>query len=259
MNCYVFLNLLIVLFAGILWGLLEIVVRYDLKYLSGHKKKRKEQTVNNDVVLEKEESAWVYVICYLLLNGVISILAFIVLKHCAKEPLGNIQNVESENIIIAGFSGMLILRSSIFSIVKDNHEINIGFISVTQLLLEKIDKKIRHNIAAKRICEIYEIMKDVDYEKAKDELPDLCINYIDDFSAHDSKELINAIKVINGNLSMVNKSLQLGREIARYCDVEILKRAVKKLPIKDASSQLTEEVNTDDDEFEVRKKQLYKK
>ena len=146
-----------------------------------------------------------------------------------------------------------------FSYFNDNKEVGVGFMSIVHSLLDKIDKKIKHNIAAKRICEIYDIMKDVDYERAKEELPYLCIKYIDSFSEKDSKELINAIKDINGNLSDVNKSLQLGREIAKYCDVEILKRAVKKLPIRSSTEQPDVEKVQINDEFETRKEQLYKK
>lgn len=255
MNCCMVWNLLIVFIAGILWGFLEIVIRYEWKYLSVNKKK-KHQDDAADVVFDREENAWMYVVIYLFLNGIISVIAFFLLKYCANEPLNKVKGIEFVNIIVAGVSGMLILRSSFFSIVKDNKEVNIGFVVVVQLLLDKIDKKIRHNIAAKRMCEIYEIMKDVDYEKAKDELPGLCINYIDDFSAQDSNNLINAIKVINGNLSGINKSLQLGREIARYCDVEILRRAVKKLPIKETANQSEIGENSVIDEFETRKKQL---
>ena len=130
---------------------------------------------------------------------------------------------------------------------------------MVQALLDKIEKKIKHNIAANRICEIYEIMKDVDYDIAKEELPSLCITYIDGFSDKDSKDLINAIKEINGNLSNINKCMQLGREIARYCDVEILKRAIKKLPILKEGKEGKAMYRSDaqiKDEFESRKEKL---
>ena len=161
--------------------------------------------------------------------------------------------------IIAGFGGVLVLRSSIFSVQLNGNNVEVGLISVVQGLLDKIEKKIKHNIAANRICEIYEIMKEIDYETAKAELPSLCICYIDGFSDKDSKDLINAIKEINGNLSNVNKCLQLGREIARYCDVEILKRAIKKLPVlKEGNEEKTMRQSTAQtkDEFETRKEKL---
>jgi len=93
-------------------------------------------------------------------------------------------------------------------------------------------KKLNHNIAAKRVCDIHEIMEDVNFEFAKIELPALCIEFIDYFTDEDSKNLRNKITEIDkdSNLSDINKSLQLGREIAKYCDTEILRRVIKKLP-----------------------------
>lgn len=261
MKAIVFWNFFIVFFVGVFWGMVEIITSYDLRYVCGDKKKRrqKQNEVSGKVLLEKEENALFYVFCYLLLNGVMSVISLLLLIYYSNETICDITVIEINKILIAGFGGIILLRSSVFSFFKDNREISVGMITIVKLLLDKIDKKIKHNIAAKRICEIYEVMKDVDYDKAKDELPYLCINYIDDFSERDSKDLIRAIKEINGNLSGVNKSLQLGREIARYCDVEILKRAVKKLPIKNGNSQQGGASPSEKDEFETRKEQLYKK
>ena len=262
MSNYVWLNFVIVFFFGILWGILELVINYELKYVGTSRKMRKklkEETEGEDAVLDKEESAVGYIFLYLLLNGLVSALAYYALKFFSNEAIMDINSIEVPKLIIAGFGGVVVLRSSIFSIPFNGSTLEIGLISVVQALLDKIEKKIKHNIAANRICEIYEIMKDVDYDIAKDELPNLCITYIDGFSDKDSKDLINAIKEINGNLSNINKCMQLGREIARYCDVEILKRAIKKLPILKEGKEGKVMYRSDahiEDEFESRKEKL---
>ena len=262
MSNFVWINFLIVFCFGILWGVLELVINYELKYVGSSRRKRKklkEETEGKDVVLDKEESAIGYIFLYLLLNGLVSALAYYALKFFSNEAIVDINSIEVPKLIIAGFGGVVVLRSSIFSIPFNGSTLEIGLISVVQALLDKIEKKIKHNIAANRICEIYEIMKDVDYDIAKDELPNLCITYIDGFSDKDSKDLINAIKEINGNLSNINKCMQLGREIARYCDVEILKRAIKNLPIlkegKEGEAMYRSDVQIKD-EFESRKEKL---
>ena len=262
MSNFVWLNFVIVFFFGILWGILELVINYELKYVGTSRrmrKKLKEETEGEDAVLDKEESAVGYIFLYLLLNGLVSALAYYALKFFSNEAIMDINSIEVPKLIIAGFGGVVVLRSSIFSIPFNGSTLEIGLISVVQALLDKIEKKIKHNIAANRICEIYEIMKDVDYDIAKDELPNLCITYIDGFSDKDSKDLINAIKEINGNLSNINKCMQLGREIARYCDVEILKRAIKKLPILKEGKEGKVMYRSDaqiEDEFESRKEKL---
>ena len=260
MSYFVWLNFVIVFLFGILWGVLELVINYELKYVgSFNRKYKKAKEEHDDVVLDKEESAIGYVFLYLLLNGFISALAFYSLKFFSKEPVLAINSIEIPNLIIAGFGGVVVLRSSIFSIQLNGRNVDVGLISIVQALLDKIEKKIKHNIAANRICEIYEIMKDIDYEAAKEELPSLCIRYIDGFSEKDSKDLINAIKEINGSISNINKCMQLGREIARYCDVEILKRAIKKLPVLKEGKERKVAGQGDaqaKDEFETRKEKL---
>ena len=264
MNNFIWINFVVVFFFGILWGVLELVINYEMKYVGSSRRKQKklkEETEGDDVVLDKEESAVGYVFLYLLLNGLVSALAYYALKFFSNEAILEINSFELPKLIIAGFGGVVVLRSSIFSIPFNGSTLEIGLISVVQALLDKIEKKIKHNIAANRICEIYEIMKDVDYDTAKEELPSLCITYIDGFSDKDSKDLINAIKEINGNLSNINKCMQLGREIARYCDVEILKRTIKKLPVlkEGKEGKAMRKVDAQiKDEFESRKEKLLK-
>lgn len=264
MSNYVWINFVIVFVFGTLWGTLELVINYDLKYVGSFRKKHKKKKVeekDKDTVDDIEENAAGYIFLYLLLNGIVSALALYSLKYFSNEPISAINSLEIPNLVLAGFGGIVILRSSIFSVQLQGRTVEVGLISVVQALLDKIEKKIKHNIAANRICEIYEIMKDIDFETAKEELPSLCISYIDGFSDKDSKDLVNAIKEINVNLSNVNKSMQLGREIARYCDVEILKRAIKKLPVLKEGKDINLKrmgINQTKDEFETRKEKLLK-
>ena len=240
---YIILNIAVVFLFGSFWGFAELLQRYkEWKYIYGKN-------------TEKEESVLGYVISYILLNGVVSIIAFLLIKFFNKEDISIINSFEIQNIIIAGFGGMMILRSSIFSIKQNNKNIEIGLATVVQIFLDTIDRKIKNNMAARRVCDIHEIMKEIDFEVAKKELPALCMEFIDNFSDEDKKNMLNKIYEIDTdiNLSNVNKSLQLGREIARYCDTEILKRVIKKLPhIKTKASESTKT----EDEFESRKSKL---
>ena len=241
---YIILNIAVVFLFGSFWGFAELLQRYkEWKYIFGKN-------------AEKEESVLGYVISYILLNGVVSIIAFLLIKFFNNENISNISSFEIQNIIIAGFGGMMILRSSIFSIKQNNKNVEIGLATVVQIFLDTIDRKINHNIAAKRVCDIHEIMQDVDFELSQIELPSLCIEFIDYFTEEDSKNLQDKIKKISedNRLSNVNKSLQLGREIAKYCDTEILRRVIKKLPhIKTGA-----ESATPNDEFESWKLELNK-
>ena len=64
MSNFIWLNFVIVFLFGILWGILELVINYELKYVGPfHRKhkKLKEETEEKDVVLDKEESAIGYI------------------------------------------------------------------------------------------------------------------------------------------------------------------------------------------------------
>lgn len=267
MNWIAFMNFAIVFAFGILWGLLELMLRFnDWKYIFCRTKWRTKNNkkMDNNIVADEYERPSGYVFWYLLLNGIISVLAFYFIKKIANEEIGKIEDIEIANILIAGFSGVAVLRSSLMSISIKNKEVEIGLINVVESLMSKIDLKINHNIAAKRMCDIYEIMKDVDFDKAKDELPVLCMRYIDYFPEEDQQKLISEISSIDKEglaLDNINKSLQLGREIAKYCDIEILKRAVKKLPhIKIQNKKQGEDNDVEiKDNYESRKEKLSEK
>ena len=242
----IILNIAVVFLFGIFASFIELLLRYkEWRYIFFCSK-------------EKEESVIGYVILYVLLNGTVSILAFWLIKFFKNENFSDISSFEIQSIIIAGFGGMMILRSSIFSIKQNNKDVEVGFAAIVQGLLDIIDKKINHNIAARRVCDIHEIMQDVDFELSQIELPSLCIEFIDYFTEEDSKNLQDKIKKISedNRLSNTNKSLQLGREIAKYCDTEILKRVIKKLPhiktIEDKNVSI-------EDEFEKLKNELNSK
>lgn len=239
------LNIIIVFMFGSLWGLAELLLRYkEWNYLFNCKKNKKKASNTEIGVIG-------YVLSYIILNGIISIIALLLIKFFSKDTLCILNGVD---IIIAGFGGMVILRSSMFSVKYNKKDIEIGLATIVQIFLDTIDRKINHNIAARRVCNIYEIMKDVNFDLAKEELPSLCIEFIDNFTQEDSDRLRNKIiEIANVDISGINKSMQLGREIALYCDEEILRRAIKKLPhilFKDNNQ------SQEQDEFEKRKAKL---
>lgn len=258
MKCCVILSLVLVFAFGLLWGMLELILKLDWKYLFVKKKRKKKELSGNNIEDEYEGLGW-YISWYLILNGFTSLITFYFLKLLENESFSNISTVEVSDILIAGFGGVVLLRSSLMTISIKNKDVVIGLVSVVESLMSKISLKMNQNIAAKRMCDIYEIMKDVDFDKARDELSILCTRYIDYFPEEDQKRLADAINNIGTTgLDNVNKSLQLGREIARYCDVEILKRAVKKLPhIKvREKNQFNESGDEDMDDYESRIKKL---
>lgn len=202
------INFILVFLFGFLFGFSELLQRYQPKYTF------------------KEFMAWFYII----LNGIVSLVALLVIKSFKGESIMNFNEIEINNILLAGFSGMMILRSSFYSIKYKDENINIGLGTIFQVFLNSVEKKMKNHAGAYRMNEMHEIMKTVNFELAKDELPTLCVSFIENFSKEDDTNLSKFIADIAAfEISNINKSLQLGRYIAEYCDEEILKTAIEKL------------------------------
>jgi hypothetical protein len=245
------INLSVVFLFGAFFGFAELLQRYrEIKYTFYWKAKKKNKKVEG---VSEEDSTLYFSILYILINGIVSLLSLLLIKHFKGQVAIEFDKIEINNIIIAGLGGMMILRSSLFSIKHKDKQIEIGFATLFQTFLDVVERKMKNSAAALRVCNIYEIMKGIDFNLAKDELPSLCIDFIDNFTEEDSKNLKDKIaKIASYDLNNINKSMQLGREIAYYCDEEILKRSIKKLPhifIKEESIEVM-------DEFEIRKLKL---
>jgi hypothetical protein len=205
------INIIIVFLFGALFGFVEILQRYpNVKY---------------------NFRVWMSYI-YIVLNGIVAVLALLLIKYFkTPDDVLNFKTIEIVNLFIAGFGGMMILRSSIFSIKHKDDTIEIGLATLFQIFLNRTERRMKNKAASLKIINIDKIMKDVDFEKAKEELPSICTAFIDNFTDEDIVDLTKKVKEIsNLDISNQNKSMQLGRFIASFCDEEILKSAIDKLP-----------------------------
>jgi len=224
-------NIIIVFGIGCLFGITEIFSRYtESKYLS---------------------KVWQFY-AYILLNGLVSILALFLIKYFRGVDPSAVEKIEINNLIIAGLGGMIILRSSIFPIKHKGEKVEIGFGSMAQIFLDKVESKMNANSASLRMKEINKLMKNIDFNKAKYELTTLCISYIDKFPPEDTTSVMTGIeKIANLEIDNLNKSLQLGRILSRYCDYTVLKTAIEilddkiKVPAIDSNLPLGDELLDD--------------
>lgn len=230
------INVIMVFFLGCFYGLSELIARYnDSKYIF------------------RVLHSYIYV----LFNGIISVVAFFLIKHFKSQDINLINTVEISNLIIAGLGGMMILRSSFFSIKYKNSKIDIGFGTIVQIFLDLIEKKMKNNAASIKIKEIHEIMKGVSFDDAKYELSTICINSIDNFSSDDNEILIKKIEQISSlNISNTNKVIQLGINISQYCDNKILKNSIEVLGLNKNSSNDHSEVVSDINDIDFYLKKL---
>jgi hypothetical protein len=223
---YLVINFSIVFLFGCLFGIIEIFQRYtSLKYNF------------------KIPEAYIYII----FNGIIAIVALLVIrnfKFCPENILNFNCNIDIIELLWAGFSGMLILRSSIFSIRTDKYgTIGIGLAPIFQIILDRAERRMRNHAAALRFEKINEIMKDVDFSLAIYGLHVICSEFIDNFSDDEKTNLYYQVdNIIKMEISYEAKSLLLGRIIASYCDEEILKVAVEKYKRQNNETEISSRI-----------------
>lgn len=78
-------------------------------------------------------------------------------------------------ILVAAFGGMGLFRSSLFNVRVGETMLGIGPSAILQTLLDATDRAVDRNRAQPRARRVAEIMKDVDFDKAKELLPTFCL------------------------------------------------------------------------------------
>jgi hypothetical protein len=206
----VWINIIVVFLFGALFGFAEILQRYsNTKY---------------------NFKVWMSYV-YVFLNGIVSVLALFLIKYFKNpDDVLNFATIEIINLLIAGFGGMMILRSSIFSIKHKDETIEIGLATLFQIFLNSVEKRMKNKAASLRLEQMDKTMRGVDFEKAKNELSSICTAFIDNFPNDDTENLTKKIEEIsNLDINNQNKSMQLGRFIASFCGEEILEEAIMRL------------------------------
>ncbi len=212
MNEFIFYNAILVFGFGIIVGISEILNRYpEAKYLL--------------------KTARIYWITYLIFNGVISVFALFCLWSFKEKTISSITSIEFGAILLAGFSGMSILRSSLFSIELKGKKIDVGLSQIIKIFLDVIDRKISNSIAPLKLQEVAKIVNNKDFETYKNGIVALSSTFTNYFTDYESKALQSLIDDLSTDSTLNNrvKMLKLGSEVSKYCDSETLKEIVEIL------------------------------
>jgi hypothetical protein len=190
---------------------------------------------------------------YIVINGCVSVIALLLIKYFSNHDI-SFESIEWGNIVIAGFSGMMVLRSSIFSYQPKNggEKIGIGLDPIVQIFLDWVEGKIDKKAGAKRMPAMRAIMRDVRFDAAKNDLPALCAAVITNFPAQITSKLVEEITSLDSNkeFSEESKTIQLGLLISKYCDEAVLKAVIDNFP------RLKEVVTADEDQVLNSKKSI---
>lgn len=103
-----------------------------------------------------------YGLAYVLINGVVSALAYGVLLRYPTQILAPVAGDSLLTALVAGFGAMVVLRSKLFIFrTEDGKEYPIGPSIVIETLLRVFDRKIDRLRASERQRRVFERMKDI--------------------------------------------------------------------------------------------------
>ena len=195
---------------------------------------------------------------YLALNGIAALIAYWFLKRYEID-LGPFTKYDIGKVLTAGFSSMVILRSSFASIKVDNKKIDAGLAPLLQIFLNTADRALNQSRSKTDLEEITALMKGVDFLKASKELPNLCINLMENLSREDGEQIGKEIKSLTDDISSnETKAINLGIILNRLTRIELLKAvvsSVKNAISIDADSKEQEKIN-DIDYQQIKIKEL---
>lgn len=174
-----------------------------------------------------------YGFSYLLLNGILSSVALLVLFLTGRiPPTDPLQKLLGA--LAAGFGAMVILRIKFFTIKSEGgEEISIGPGSVLDALVNYIDRQIDRSRAIERTELIKEVMEGIDFDKVKFYASTLILGSMQNLSAKDEEELGTGIKNIKESpVSPQEKSYALGFLMLDFMGENFLKEVFSEQAIR---------------------------
>jgi hypothetical protein len=162
---------------------------------------------------------------YLVINGVAAILAylFIVEFDIAK-------NLGIFRVLLAGTSSLFILRSSFANIKVGDKTIEIGAGAILQVFLNTADRSFDQTRSNKELSVVKEVMKNVDFDKAKLALPTTCFNIMKNVSKEEQDRVSSDVKKLSdSDLDNHTKSVNLGILLSKITNLILLESAVESL------------------------------
>jgi hypothetical protein len=168
-------------------------------------------------------------IVYVLVNAVsgLAALDIVIVTHIFEksDPAWLYQ------MLLAGFGAVAFFRTSLFTVRIGGTDVGIGPSALLQSLLNAADRMLDRGQAGGRAGDAAEIMRKVDFAKARTALPVLCMIAVqgipDDVQENVSKQ-IEAVNARN-DITPEAKSIILGIYLIRIVGPDVLERSVEAL------------------------------
>ena len=172
-------------------------------------------------------------IAYIILNLLAAMLALWMVRlfgiNFGLDPLTDPAKLRWVQILVAGFSAMLLFRSSVFQIRVGEQDVAVGPNSVLDVLLSVLDREVDRERAQKRAAVVAEIMQEVSFRKASDELPVVAFALMQNLPREDQERIANKVLQLGQtkDLSDAARAYALGLTLMDYVGERVLSSSVE--------------------------------
>jgi len=198
---------------------------------------------------------------YIILNGVASLISYSLIDKYGVTYFKTAPD-ETSGLMLAGFSSMLFLRSSLFIVKINNQDIPIGPAAMLGIIMGSADRAFDRERAEDRAKTIEKIMKPVDFEKAKFDLPMVCLGLMQNLSTEEQNKLAQDVNSLSSpiadNKSKKAKSIMLGLTIIKYTGPKVLEEAIRVLGDEIGLQNGVSIVNKLDELIQKKAEEIYK-
>jgi hypothetical protein len=169
---------------------------------------------------------------YLLLNGVLSMLALLVVKLSPPEFLKDGSNLEPvKTVLFVGFGAAAFFRSSFFKLRTPDGDISVGPGLIIDVFLRVIDDLVDRSLGVKRLEDVSKVMTGVSYSKAAKVLPIYCFAALRRLSPEAQRQVAMQVDALTNaaDIEEDTKLVPLGLAIMSLTGLPILTNAVEQL------------------------------
>jgi hypothetical protein len=170
---------------------------------------------------------------YLVLNGVLSMLALLICKLSPPDFLvATDKSLDPvKTVLFVGFGAAAFFRSSFFKLRTPDGDVSVGPGLIIEVFLHVIDDAVDRNLGEKRLDEVAAIMEGVVFNRAVKALPTYCFAALKGLSPESQQQFAIQIKALAdaADIDDETKSVSLGLAIMALTGRSILKKAVDHL------------------------------
>jgi hypothetical protein len=169
---------------------------------------------------------------YIALNGVASAAGLFLMEYF-NFSFGLNLETNGAKIFVAGFSAMVVLRGAVMTVRANDQDYNVGPGIIADVFLQRADRAFDQERASSHGPQVAEIMENIDFRKAKTDLPAVCLALMQNLPLSSQGTLKDEVKLISDEAGAFQtpktEAIMLGLTLAKYTGLVVLRQAIEML------------------------------